>query len=251
MYIGLRHVFMAGEPGGGGGAGGGAVPPGDMPEAWMEAIITKVSGLLQKSLTSRDAQADKKREQDQAAIKKMLDEALGARGAGGGSNEPPPEGKEGAGKNKKDDVAYQTLQKRLDEIQQRSDAFERRAGEERKARRQVNLVQSLMSSLGALNITGERAEAARDSLLYREQVGYADDESDEIVFRGVDGMSTELPLGLRQWSKSQPAQIFLPPSGVNGSGSRPGGGGRPASDGKPNKEQQLATLADLFDRNMP
>lgn len=249
MYIGLRHVLMAGEPGAGGGAGG--APQGEIPEAWMESIVQKVSGLVQKALTSRDAQADKKREQDQAAFKKMIEDALGARG-GGGNSDPPPDDKGGknGGKSQKDDVAYQTLQKRLDEIQQRSDAFERRANEERQARRQVNLVQSLMSALGSLNITGERAEAARDSLLYRSQVGYSDDESDEVVFRGADGMSTELPLGLRQWSKSQAAQIFLPPSGVSGSGSRPGGG-RPAADGKPSKEQQLTTLADLFDRNMP
>lgn len=248
--VGLMARLMSPEPGAGGGAGG--TPPGEMPAEWMEAITQKLAGQFQKALTSRDAQADKKREADQAAFKKMIEEALGARPAGGAGEPPLDDGKGGKGGKggDKDNVALQTLQKRLDEQIQRSDAFEQKAHAERQARRQVGLVQTLMSALGGLNITGERAEAARDSLLYRNQVAYADDDSDEITFRGTDGMSTELPLGLRQWAKSPAAQIYIPPSGVNGSGSRPGGKG--AIDSKAlSNEQRLTMMADLFDRNMP
>jgi hypothetical protein len=246
----FHNRLMSPEPGAGGGAGG--TPSGDMPEAWMEQIVQKMSGLFQKALTSRDAQADKKREADQLAFKKMIEEAVGARPSGGGDPPPDPGGGKGGkgGKDDKDNVALQTLQKRLDEMQQRSDLFEQKAQAERQARRKVGLVQKLMEGLGALNITGERAEAARDSLLYRSQVDYADDDSDDVIFRGADGVTTELPLGLRQWAKSPVAQIYIPPSGVNGSGSRPGGKG-PTDNKALTTEQRLAMMADIFDRNMP
>lgn len=239
---------MAGEPGAGGGAGGA---PSEPPQEWMDAVVQKVSVQLQKALTSRDAQADKKREQDQAAFKKMVEEALA--GVKPSPGEPPLDDGKGGGKNKspKDDVAYQTLQKRLDEMAARADAFEQRALSERKERRQVNLVQSLMSALGSINITGERAEAARDSLLYRQAVSYADDDSDEIVFRGTDGVSTELALGLRQWAKSPAAQIFIPPSGTRGAGTSPGAKGANGGNAALSFDQKMAILADQFDRNMP
>lgn len=248
MRFHILRALMSPDPGV---AGGGAGNAPAISDELVDAVVQKVSVQLQKALTSRDAQADKKREADQASFKKMIEEAISSRGGGGGNDLPLDNVGGGKGKDKdKDNVALQSLQKRLDEMAQRAEAFEQKASAERSQRRQVGLVQSVTQALGTLGITGERADAARDSLLYRNRITFADDESDEIIFRDDAGMATELALGLRQWAKTQSAQIFLPPTGVNGSGSR--AGGKSPFDGKaPTKDQQLTTLAELFDRNMP
>jgi hypothetical protein len=226
-------------------------PTGDIPDAWMEKIQTTVAAIVNQSITARDKQNEKKWAQSQADFKKSFEEALAALKAN--PEQPNDDGKNGKnGKNgaPRDDVAYQTLQKRLDEMAQRADAFEQKAQSERQARRQVNLVQTLMSALGTLNITGERADAARDSLLYRNQVAYAEEDSDDVVFRDAAGVASELVLGLRQWSKTPAAQIFIPPNGNRGAGTQPGSRG-PNGGGPLSMEQKLAILADQFDRNMP
>lgn len=245
---------------GAGGAGGGAGGAGGAPAGGgafdEDAFMQKVAQMVQKALYSRDSQADKKREQDKADFKKMIDDALGARGGAPAGGDPPPDdGGKGGGKNKNgaagdNGVAYQTLKTRLDEQEERSRSFEKKWQEERANRRQIGLNQRVLEALNAVGISGEHAEAARDSLLFRGRVGFADEESDEIVYRGDDGLASELALGLRQWAKTSSAQIYLPPSGVKGSGGRPGGNKPGAVPGQLTQEQRLAILADHFDRNI-
>jgi len=244
MFRTSRFASMSPAGDGGSPAGGGA--PTEMPAEWMEAVVQKVSAHLQKALTSRDAQADKKREADQAAFKKMLEEALAGKGG-----EPPVDDGKGGGKGKdKDNTALQTLQKRLDEMAQRSEAFEKKAAEERAARRQVALTQTVHNALSAYGIEGSRAKAALALLQAEQRISFQDEDSDELTFRGEDGLTTELTVGLRTWAKSEDAKLFLPASGSRGSGGRPGGG--PAgSPGNLTNQQRMAALNDLLDRNLP
>jgi hypothetical protein len=229
---------MAGEPGTGGGA-----PAGEMPAAWMEQIQETVGKLINGAISSRDKQADKKREQDKLDFKKMLEETVAGASKAGASEEP-----QGGGKNKdKENVELASLKKQLTEYATRADAFERQANDEKTRRRQQDLQKGVLDSLATFGIDGLRAKAAFAML--KERIRHQDEDADEIVMTGEDGVAMDLPIALRTWSKSEEAKIFLPPNGSKGSGSRPGGQ-TPFGGQKPTVAQQSSILNELLDRNL-
>lgn len=209
---------MAGEGTGSGAAGAAA---DGFNEAQLEKIRELVGTVVNGAISSRDKQADKKREQDKNDIKKMLDESLAAfKGASSG------EGGEGEGKGKgkdKDSVQFATLQRQLEEMKTRSDTFERKALEERTKSRQSALSQSVQQALAVHGIEGNRARGALALLKTDNRIGFESDDEDNIVFRSDDGIGVSLDVGLRQWVKTEEARVYLPPPNTRGSGSRPGG----------------------------
>lgn len=194
---------------------------GDFTEAQVEKLQQLVAGVVNQAIAARDKQADKKRQADIDTIKQEFTKALE------GVKPVPAEPTDGKdGKNKggdKESVALQTLQRQLEEQRARSDAFEAKANAERTQRRQVALSQTVSQALGVHGIEGNRARAALALLKNDSRIGFETDDEDNIVFRGEDGLSVSLDVGLRQWAKSEEARVFLPPSNTRGSGSRPNG----------------------------
>lgn len=211
---------MAPEPAGGGTGG----PPGEMPDAWVQSITERVTSIVNSAISQRDKQSDKKFETRMGEIQKLLEGAKPAP-----ATPPVDEGAGGkAGKTK--DIELATLNTRIAEAERRADALERARAEERAKNRTITMRQTVTDALATHGIEGARARGALALLNSEGRIAFEDDDSDSIVFKGIDVAGTDVSLrladGLKEWiKKDEAAKLFLPPGapgGVRGAGSTPG-----------------------------
>lgn len=205
--IGVQQQLMA-DPD----SGAGALTP--------DAVQQMITATVNSVISARDKMSDKKREQDKLELKKMFEDGFAALKAAPASEDPAP-GKKG-GK----DLEITTLTKRLDELTQLAETNAKRAAEERAKNRANAMRESVTQELARHNIEGARARAAIALLRDEGRLGEEDPDSDEpsFTFRGDDGIATRLADGVKAWAtKNEAANLFKPPSGARGSGSRPGG----------------------------
>lgn len=223
-------------------AGENTPPPGLTPEQLTEWANENVGKLVNNMLTARLGTFEKKvvgtiTEQ----LGKTLDEKLTALRAAPPKPDDEPDGKgknkddepDGKGKNKGE---FASLRAELNALRARHEETERDRQALLQRQREMALRSDVGRILGAAGITGDRFEAAYALLVQSGRVKPSEDPSSiEGVFSDpVAGGDIPLEQGLAQWLKGETAKIFLPPSGLRGSGGRPPGapnGSKPVTDG--------------------
>jgi len=224
----------------GGGGGGGASVFNDAQLAGIKAIV---AGVVNQTIAARDKMSDKKRGEDAKAAETRFATLLDEKLAAFKPTETPDDGVGGkSGKGGKESVELATLRRSIQETKDALEASNRKASEAQAKMRSSALRQTTAEQLAALGIDGARFKGAFAVLQQEGRIRMRDDESDEMVFVDDTGAEVELAAGLAGWAKSDDAKIYLPPSGVRGSGStKPGPGGLPAG-AKPTNDQQWSMI---------
>lgn len=152
---------------------------------------------------------------------KMVEEKLSAL--------KPPEGGEGGkgGKNKgqHDDPETQQLRKSVEELRRSVDEANAVASRERARNVENASRQAVFDALGELGLDQHRAKGAFASFKLDDRIETQIDEDAgtvTVLFREDDGTPAPLRDGLKRWSKTESAKLYLPPTGARGAGSRPG-----------------------------
>jgi hypothetical protein len=152
-----------------------------------------------------------------------------------------PDGK--GGKRGKDDIETATLRKEVAQLRTDREADKQKYEAERAKNRASTLKATVTEQLAAIGIT----DKAKHALAFLQQdgrlahaidVGVSEDD-DQVVFRADDGSWVDLPMGLKGWGKQEDARLYMAPSGVRGSGSRPANG-NPAAGHVVSREQAQA-----------
>jgi hypothetical protein len=138
---------------------------------------------------------------------------------------------------RKKDAESPELKKLQEQIasltKQAEDARAERDAERARAR-DTMLRQKLAEALGTAGIEGVRAKNAIGVLVDAEKRLRWSDDGEAILFRNGD-REDELPVGLKDWLKTEDAKLYLPPRGASGSGDRPGAAPPRASSGPPSR----------------
>jgi len=191
----------------------------------VNSIRQIVSTIVNSAIATRDKMADKKREQDRAAMTadfaKLLEEKLKPPP---GDEPTEPGGKPGKG-GKADDATVReltTIRRQMEQLTKTSEENAQRAAAERAKNREAAMRGAVSEALDPLGINGIRFKAAYALLQQSGRIKYAADDSDDLIFL-EEGTGAEIDYrpGLATWAKSDEAKIFLPPSGTQGAGTRP------------------------------
>jgi hypothetical protein len=155
-----------------------------------------------------------------ASLAKVIDDKLTAVRAEFSPTEPSEGGKGGKGGKEGNSQELASLKRLVQDLQKETTESKQAMALERSKNREVSMRQAVAEALEPHGITGSRFRAAYALLKSDGRIQFAADDSDDLVF--VDG-SDQLPVdqGLGSWVKGEDAKIYLPPSGVGGSGSRP------------------------------
>lgn len=158
------------------------------------------------------------------------------------------------GKGSKKDVEIETLRKQVEELRRSNEETASIAAQERAKNKRVALNQNVTDTLASLaRIEGVPARMALAALTANGRVFYDEegDNPDRIVFKGDDGLTVDLGMGLKAWLKTDEGKFFLPQTTVRGSGSRPGGAAPGAGGNGPmTNDQRLAHLQTLLDDSL-
>lgn len=206
-------------------------------ESIQEMVENTVARLVNSAISARDKQADKKREQDKADFKKMLEESLAAKPAQAQAEEESGKGK--GGKGNEANVELSTMRKQMDDMRRmlEQEQSARQAAEQRE--RTVALRDTVTTSLQQFGIDGARARAAIAVLTSEGRI-IDDRDNDRILFRDDTSGEVDLSVGMKSWIKSEDAKIFLPPTGAKGAATRPGAV-NPQSNGNSNAPMDQST----------
>lgn len=206
----------------------------------QDDVLRIVSETVNKAIASRDKMSDKKREEDKLAFAKLLDEKL----AGFKPGELPADPSK-----KPKDLEIETLRRQLTEQGGSLEEIKRERDLERAKNRAAALDRLVVESLANVGkIDGISGRMALAALKSTGRVGYGDEEGepDKIVFRDDSGVAVDLATGMKGWLKTEEGKFFLPPTGVRGAGTRPGGIA-PGGNGKLTPDDQKAALAAIFE----
>lgn len=180
-----------------------------------------------------------------SGIGAKLDEIAKREPSGG----TPPPGGEGQ-KSIEESPIVKGLQKQLGEMQKNLDTAKADRDAEKQKTRDQSLRQRLQDTLTKGGLDPKFVRHAVGNLVDTEKlVRFADDESDDLVFR--DGTTdVDLGTGIKTWLKSDDAKIYLPPRGTKGSGDQRDGKGsgnglqpQPMTAGKALLGMALGTVA--------
>lgn len=186
----------------------------------------------------------------QGEIAKLLDEKL--------TNFKPAESDDKEGKGGKKDkgensTELASMRKELADLRAANERERAIAQEERTKSRTMNLRSAAMDELARVGITGNNARLALNCLLQDQRIAFDTDvaagEVDELVFRSDDEGWVKLGLGLKGWAKTPDAKVFIPATGANGAGSRPGQPPMPSAVKMTDDERKRA-LGEFLDKNL-
>ena len=156
-----------------------------------------------------------------------------------------PPAKTGAAGDQVPDPIVVGLKKQIDLLtkQNETTAAERKA--ERDKARKTGLAAKAQETFLANGGDPARVAHALGYLRAEDRIGYAADDSDDLVFKEADGSTMDLATGLASWLKSPDGLHYVPPKGAGGSGAT---GNRPpprkpAGTEKPNLREALGNMA--------
>jgi hypothetical protein len=151
---------------------------------------------------------------------------------------PPPDDPEPGGKGGKKDVALATMQKQLTDALTAMNEQKQLAAEATARFRSREIRDRVENALTAVGIPkGVHADAAFAFL--RDRI-VDDAEGDRINFRDDSGEEVDIVTGLKGWVKTEPAKLFIPPSGARGAGTRPRTGSGSDDANKPQTAEQVS-----------
>lgn len=222
---------MADDPNAGGGDTGagneGGDGGGDAPKFITQEDFSKE---LNKAITNHVGRMETRLTKTLGAtVGASITEALAAL-----SKKPDdaPENKGDAKPDGKQVLMERKLQKLTEDLETSNAARELEAGK----RKDEGLRGDVVSALGDLNMTGQRLRGAT-AMLYAEGRVYIGEDGSHL-FKDADGIEFPLSDGVKAWSGSEEAKLYMPPSNVRGSGDK--GGGKPPAVFKDNDPLNVA-----------
>jgi ribosomal protein S20 len=226
------------------GNGSPADPQGNGDSAFTEKVAQIAAQVVNQAISARlktyEKAFDSKLAASSDTILKKLDEMREASAA-----KPPKKSKEAAGGDDPEEAspAFKSMQRKVQELEAEGQKMKAERDAERAKARGISLRQKLAEELGKNGVSEPAKIRHAMALLVSDEgrVHYAED-SDDLVFRDIDGTELDLPTGLKSWVKSDDGKHFLPPSGARGSGHTPGQGTR-NPNGQPNSNEP--SMADL------
>lgn len=150
--------------------------------------------------------------------------------------------------NVEDDPKYNTLLKKMKDLEKSNEEIQQRAAAETAKARDIKLRQTLAEELARNGVDNSRARHAIGYLVDSEKRVRYEDDGEGLVFTDEDGTDVDLGAGIRAWAKSDEAKMYLPPRGTVGSGDRPPANGKTNTNGKgpPDKAQAANMLAEVL-----
>ena len=194
----------AGNEGGDGG--------GDEPKYITEADLSKV---LNQAITGHVGRMETR-------LTKTLGETVGTSIAEAlaALNKKPDDKADDKGDDKPDHKVV-LLERKLEKLT--TDLATSQAGQEAESskRKAESLRGDVTSALGDLDMTGARLRGAM-SLLYAEGRVYIGEDGSHL-FKDAEGVEFPLADGVKAWSSSEEAKLYMPPTNVRGSGDKNAG----------------------------
>jgi hypothetical protein len=177
----------------------------------LEQITSVVSNIVNKAISSRNKEVEKKFQTTASEIEAKLEQKLSTLStpAAATSNEPKIE----------DNPLYKGMLKKYSELQERFEQSEKEKTAERNAARDVRLRQQVADELVKAGVDPSRTRHALALLVDSEKRVKYDDDG-EIIFRDLDNQEIDFSTGIRSWTKSDDAKVFMPARGATGSGDR-------------------------------
>ena len=223
------------------GNGAPSTPIWEQPE-FIEKMSQLTATITNQAIGARFKTFEKQLDAKSAeSTKSILDKIaeMGTTAAAGKSGKKGEKGEEESSET----PAFKSMQRQLAEVTKETERLKSERDQERSKSRDMSLRQKVTDELTKNGITDpQRARHALAVLKEEQRVKYAEDDSDDIVFRDADGSFLDLSTGVKSWSKGEDGKHFLPPTGARGSGDRPGQGSRNANQVPPSGE---ATATDI------
>ena len=229
------------------------VAPVAFTEAQIEEIQKVTANVVNNAIGARDKRLEKQfaglLDGVTSSLTKKLEE-FGTRVPVADPDPNDPGGKGGKNKDRSNDVVIATMQKQLADAQTKIESAERSRAQERGRRRMGDLRRTLSEELIANGTDPARAPIAVGLLIdssRRVKFEAEDDDEAPPIFRLDDTQSVDLKTGIKTWIKTDEGKFFLPPSGANGSGSRPSRGTGAPTEKLTLEQQQERVMTALGD----
>ena len=162
---------------------------------------------------------------------------------------PAPEGKgkkDVAAPAPADSPELKKLQDQVTELTQREKKAAQERDTERAKAKDTLLRQKLSDALVAGGVEAPRARHAVGLLVDAEKRVRWSEEDDKIVFQRAEHDEVELAVGVKDWLKTEDGKLYLPPTGAQGSGDRPGKNPPRGTNGAPNRSAVAQALRRVF-----
>jgi hypothetical protein len=198
--------------------------------AAASAHVKRAEEKAAKELKARDDLWSQRLEEERANFGKTLDERIAALkpaelekpAKGAKPDEPKAFKLEDHEEWRKAQEKAKETQAELTKLRGENDLARKREAEAVAKSRAQNLTSSVKEALTKAGIPADRHKAAIAVLREDGLFNYAENgEGDAPVFRGADG-EVALDDGIKSWSKTPEAKIFMPPLNPGGSGGGPG-----------------------------
>jgi hypothetical protein len=195
-----------------------------------DQVVEIVTDVVNKAISNRNKQVESKFEKSLTELKSMFEQKLTAATAAPvvASNEPKVE----------DSPIYKGMLKQYEEIKSRLDQSEKEKAAEREAARDLKMRQRVADELVKAGVDPSRTKHAL-ALLVDSEKRVRFDEDGEMIFRDTDNQDVDFSTGLRSWSKSDDAKVFMPARGATGSGDRRPAERRNASNSGSNSIEEV------------
>lgn len=220
-------------------------------EATPQYVSKEEFAKLQEQANQQSAILRKEREAAAKLQKELTErfEALASRIEQAPAAEPSKSGKTDA--EKAAEVAQAKYEARIKELEAKTAASEAKAAETEARQRAAEERSALAAGLAELGVDGPKQRMAI-ALLYGEDKKIGRDDAGNVVFRVKRGTGpnafddlVSLEEGLKEWAGTEEGKSVLPPRGVAGSGTQPGGPPR-RGDGKMSQADAARALQYLI-----
>ena len=218
----------------------GSSAPGALTEEKVQAMITETfnSGFTARMKTAQRAIADDVAKALGPISSKLEEMGTAIAGLQGGKNSKKP--KDGEDPNE-GTPEYRGLQKQLADQKSAFDKLQNELAAEKSRAADATMRTQVIDDLVKHGVDASRAKRAMQILVDGDK-RVKRDEDGATVFVDSDGQPIDLTTGLKAWVKTEDAKIFLPPTGVRGSGGQPGSG---PNAGNTKGQPQELTATDL------
>lgn len=179
-----------------------------------EKVAQIAAEVVNKAISARNKEVEKKFQSYGASIKDELKALLDERFTSAAKSEKSSTSDEAK---LEDSPVYKGMQKKLAELEERARLADEREKAANEKAKDVALRQRVNDALVKSGLDANRTRHAMALIVDAEhRVSY--DEDGEIVFKDLDGQYVDFETGIKSWSKSDDAKVFMPARGATGSG---------------------------------
>jgi hypothetical protein len=185
-------------------------------DAFKKQFLTSITGTITETIKAAMPEIDAAVDAKIAAITPAHEDK---------NKRPPP--------NVADDPLVRGMRQELTDAKNQIKAAQEATALERAKVRDRDLRQRVSDALGDAGVKDPaRNRAAVTNLIANKQVSWSDSDEEQINFASDDG-AVDLKTGIKGWSKTDDAKIFIAPTNTRGSGDLGGGAKSPSGGVQP------------------